>query len=61
MDAVDLGFWAFLAVALPVLLLPVLIVWWKGRRVGPILLLSLIFWPGALILAIRLEHQRDLR
>ena len=56
----NLEFWAFLAVAIPSLLLPVIIVWWKGRPIGPIALLSLVFWPGALILALRLRRQQDL-
>ncbi|MCJ2063228.1 hypothetical protein MKK63_10955 [Methylobacterium sp. J-088] len=60
MDLSDLQFLAFLAVAIPGLLLPVMIVWWKGRSIVPIALLSLVFWPGALILALRLRHARDL-
>jgi hypothetical protein len=60
MDLFDLEFWAFLAAAIPVLLLPVMIVWWKGRPIMPIAVLSLVFWPGALILALRLRRQQDL-
>jgi hypothetical protein len=60
MDLSDLQFWAFLAFAIPGLLLPVSIVWWKGRPIAPIALLSLVFWPGALIVALRLQHARDL-
>ena len=60
MDISDLQFWAFLAAAIPSLFLPVMIVWWKGRPVIPIALLSLVFWPGALILALRLRRRRDL-
>ncbi|SDO55266.1 hypothetical protein SAMN05216360_12713 [Methylobacterium phyllostachyos] len=57
MDLSDLQFWAFLAVAIPGLFLPVIIVWWKGRPIIPITLLSLVFWPGALILALRLRRR----
>ena len=60
MDLSDLQFWAFLAAAIPVLSLPVVIVWWKGRPIVPIALLSLVFWPSALILALRLRRKRDL-
>ena len=60
MDLSDLEFWAFLAVAIPVLWLPVIIVWWKGRPIVPIVVLSLVFWPGALILAWRLQRRQDL-
>ncbi|WP_267428261.1 hypothetical protein [Methylobacterium sp. GC_Met_2] len=56
----DLGFSAFLAIAIVVLFLPVIVVWWKGRPIVPIALLSLVFWPGALILAFRLRRERDL-
>ncbi|MCJ2125289.1 hypothetical protein [Methylobacterium sp. J-077] len=59
MDLSDLEFWAFLAVAIPALFLPVIIAWWKGRPIGPIALLSLVFWPGALILALRLRRRHD--
>jgi hypothetical protein len=56
----DLEFWIFLAVAIPGLFLPVAIAWRKGRAIGPVALLSLVFWPGALVLALRLKrnHQR---
>ncbi len=37
-----------------------MIVWWKGRSIVPIALLSLVFWPGALILALRLRRAQDL-
>ncbi|MCJ2020772.1 MULTISPECIES: hypothetical protein [unclassified Methylobacterium] len=60
MDLSDLQFWAFLAAAIPVLFLPVVIAWWKGRPIVPIAVLSLAFWPGALILALRLRSKRDL-
>ena len=60
MDLSDLQFWAFLAVAIPGLLLPVIIVWWKGRPIVPIVLLSLVCWPAALILALRLRPDLDL-
>ena len=60
MDLFDLEFWAFIAAAIPVLLLPVTIVWWKGRPIVPVALLSLLCWPGALILALRLRRQQDL-
>ena len=59
MDLSDLQFWAFLTVAIPVLLLPVIIVWWKGSPIVPIILLSLVCWPGALILALRLRRRQD--
>jgi hypothetical protein len=57
MDLSDLEFWTFLAVAVPVLFLPVAITWWKGRAIMPVALLSLVFWPGALILALRLLRR----
>jgi hypothetical protein len=57
MDLSDLEFWAFLAVAMLGLFLPVAITWWKGRAIAPVALLSLVFWPGALILALRLQRQ----
>ncbi|MCJ2103008.1 hypothetical protein [Methylobacterium sp. E-046] len=60
MDLSDLQFWAFLAVAIPGLLLPVIIVWWKGRPIIPIVFLSLVCWPAALILAVRLRPELDL-
>lgn len=60
MDLSDLQFWAFLGVAIPGLLVPVIIVWWKGRPLIPIILLSLACWPGALILALRLRRRQDL-
>lgn len=60
MDLSDLEFSAFLAAAIPVLLLPVMIVWWKGRPIVPIVLLSLVCWPAALILALRLRPDLDL-
>ena len=60
MDLSDLEFWAFLAVAIPGLLLPVAITWWKGRALAPVALLSVVFWPGALILALRLRRRQDL-
>ena len=59
MDLSDLEFWAFLAVAIPGFCLPVIVVWWKGRPILPILLLSLACWPGALILALRLRRRQD--
>ncbi|MCJ2087257.1 hypothetical protein MKK88_14870 [Methylobacterium sp. E-005] len=46
--------------AIPVLFLPVIIVWWKGRPIISIALLSLVFWPGALVLALWLRRVRDL-
>lgn len=54
----DLEFWVFVAVAVPGLLLPVAITRWKGCAVLFIALLSLVFWPSALILAVRLRRQR---
>ena len=60
MDLSDLEFLAFLVAAIPVLLLPVMIVWWKGRPIVPIVLLSLVCWPAALILALRLRPDLDL-
>ena len=59
MDLSDLQFLAVLAVAIPGLLLPVMIAWWKGRPIVPVALLSLVFWPGALILALRLRRRQD--
>lgn len=59
MDLSDLEFWVFLAVAIPSLFLPVGIAWWKGRSVVPVALLSLVFWPGALILALKIRRRRD--
>ncbi|MCJ2049998.1 hypothetical protein [Methylobacterium sp. J-070] len=59
MDLSDLEFWAF-AVAIPALFLPVIIVWWKGRPIVPIALLSLVFWPGALILGLQLRRRQHL-
>ena len=56
MDLSELEFWAFLAIAIPGLFLPIGIVWWKGCATMPIALLSLVFWPGALILALRLQR-----
>ena len=47
----------FSRAATPVLFLPVIIAWWKGRPIVPIALLSLAFWPGALILALRLRRR----
>ncbi len=55
----DLEFWAFLAVAIPGFCLPMIIAWWKGRSIVPIALLSLVFWPSALILALRLRRRQD--
>ncbi|RYY16443.1 MAG: hypothetical protein EON55_04365 [Alphaproteobacteria bacterium] len=60
MDLSDLEFWALLAIALLGLFVPVIIVWWKGRPIMPIAVLSLVFWPGALILALRLRSHQDL-
>ncbi|MGH1587689.1 hypothetical protein ACRBEV_04200 [Methylobacterium phyllosphaerae] len=57
MELSDLEFWAFLALAIPCLFLPVIIVWWKGRPIVPIALLNLVFWLGALILALRLRRR----
>jgi hypothetical protein len=48
----DLQFWLFLAVAIPILLLPAGIAAWKGRNLWPVIALSLVFWPGALGLAL---------
>ncbi|XYD12664.1 hypothetical protein R1A27_34850 (plasmid) [Methylobacterium sp. NMS12] len=60
MDLSDLEFWAFLAIAIPSLFLPVVIVGWKGHPIVPTVVLSVVFWPGALILALRLRRKRDL-
>ncbi|WP_243916887.1 hypothetical protein [Methylobacterium sp. E-065] len=60
MDLSEFQLCAFLAAAIPVLFLPVVIVWWKGQPIIPIALLSLVFWPGALILALRLRRRQDL-
>ena len=43
MDPSDLQFWSLLALAVAVLVLPVGITRWKGRAVGPVALLSLVF------------------
>ena len=59
MDLSDLQFRAFIAAATPVLFLPVVITWWKGRPIVPMVLLSLAFWPGTLILALRLRRQHN--
>lgn len=59
MDFSDPKFWAFIAFAVPGLLAPVAIAWWKGSGIGLIALLSLVFWPGALILALRLPRQPE--
>lgn len=55
----DLKVEMLLVVALLGLLLPVAIAWWKGRGLVPIALLSLVFWPGALVLALRLPRCRE--
>ena len=60
MDLSDLEFWALLTIAILGLFVPVIIVWWKGRPIMPIAVLSLVFWPGALILALRLRRRQDL-
>ena len=60
MDMSDLEFWALLTIAILGLFVPMIIVWWKGRPIMPIAVLSLAFWPGALILALRLRRRRDL-
>jgi hypothetical protein len=57
MDLSDLRFWTFLAVAILGLFLPVAITWWKGRAIGPIAVLSLVFWPGALIVALTMRRR----
>ncbi|GJE39070.1 hypothetical protein QO016_004682 [Methylobacterium persicinum] len=57
MDKSDLVFWAFVAVAVPGLALPTAIAWWKGRAVVPIALLSVAFWPAALVVALRLKQR----
>ncbi|MCJ2060666.1 hypothetical protein MKL09_29620 [Methylobacterium sp. J-048] len=56
----DLEFWALLTIAILGLFVPVIIVWWKGRPIMPIAVLSLAFWPGAPILALRLRRRQDL-
>ncbi|MCJ2010495.1 hypothetical protein MKK64_15815 [Methylobacterium sp. E-025] len=53
----DLQFWLFLAVAIPILLLPAGIAAWKGRNLWPVIALSLVFWPGALGLALRTRRR----
>ena len=60
MNLSDLEFWAFLGLAIPSLFLPVAITWWKGHAILPVALLSLVFWPGALIMALRLRRRREL-
>ena len=59
MDLSDFEFWAFLTAAIPVLLLPIVIAWWKWHPIVPIAVLSFAFWPGALILALRLRRHQD--
>ena len=61
MDFSDPKFWAFIAVSVPGLLAPVAIALWKGRGIGAIALLSLVFWPGALVLALRLPRRLEKR
>lgn len=56
----DLQFWLFLAVAIPILLLPAGIAAWKGRNLWPVIALSLVFWPGALGLALRTRRRTAL-
>ena len=58
MDTSDLQFLAFLAVAVPGLFLPTAIARWKGRAVVPVALLSLTFWPAALVVALRMRSRR---
>lgn len=55
----DLEFWASFALAIPGLFLPVATAGWKGRAIIPIALLSLVFWPGALILVLRVGAGVD--
>lgn len=50
---------ALLTIAILGLFAPVIIVWWKGRPIMPIAVLSLAFWPGALILALQLRCRPD--
>lgn len=57
MDKSDLVFWAFVAVAAPGLALPAVIAWWKRRAVVPVVLLSVAFWPAALVVALRLKRR----
>ncbi|MGH1572837.1 hypothetical protein ACRAWG_21865 [Methylobacterium sp. P31] len=61
MNLSDLEFWAFLAVAVSGLFLPVALTWWKGRAIGPVAVLSLVFWPGALVLALVLKRRTRAR
>ncbi|MCJ2096647.1 hypothetical protein MKK67_29690 [Methylobacterium sp. J-072] len=60
MDLSDLEFWALLTIAILGLFVPVIILWWKGHPIMSIAVLSLGFWPGALILALWLRHRQDL-
>ncbi len=53
----DLAFWLFLAVAIPILFLPAAIALRKGRNVGPVIALSLAFWPAALALALKTRRR----
>lgn len=55
----DMELFVFLAVAIPGLSLPAAIAWWKGCSFWPVALLSLVFWPGALVLALRLPRYAD--
>ena len=60
MNLSDVEVWAFLTIAILGLFVPVIIVWWKDRSILPVAVLSLAFWPGALILALRLRRRQDL-
>ncbi|MHC2103556.1 MULTISPECIES: hypothetical protein [unclassified Methylobacterium] len=60
MNLSDVEVWAFLTIAILGLFVPVIIVWWKDRPILPVAVLSLAFWPGALILALRLRRRQDL-
>ena len=60
MNLSDVEVWAFLTIAILGLFVPVIIVWWKDRPILPVAVLSLAFWPGALILALPLRRRQDL-
>lgn len=54
----DGQFIAVLAALLLGFCLPALVAYLKGRRVGIIILLSVLFWPAALIVALAMSRDR---
>ena len=53
----DLTFWLFLGTAIPMLFLPAGIALKKGGDLRPVIVLSLVFWPAALALALRMRRR----